>query len=169
MSKDAITYMEAIYGRIYLITNLKTQTKYVGKTCSSLKARLKQHSWADSKLGRAIRRHGLHSFSIKTIKTCATRAELNRGETMAIKRYKNNSYNVTSAQSLVNTELKVLAPNAPVKIGRKVLTLNINSEFEKLYAAGSLKQRQSILKFLSQQKTPYTVLKNIISGQMVLE
>ena len=68
------------YGLIYKITNKLNRMPYVGKTTRSLEVRFKEHTKADSYIGRAIRKYGEENFLCEVIEECETPEQLNERE-----------------------------------------------------------------------------------------
>lgn len=149
--------------RVYKITNITTGRVYIGATSGCLTARLKQHSYAATAIGRAIRTYGISAFTIKSIFKAKTKADLNKREQEEIMKYKKNSYNA-KATDLLNTEIKVIAKQVHVVDGHEI---NLNTEWEQLYRREGLKGKQRILAFLHQVKTEFLLLRNIVSHQVV--
>jgi hypothetical protein len=151
-----------------LIRNSLNKKVYVGATCGSLEARLKQHRYAPTALGRAIRRLGHQHFTIEQIDTATTKKELNKKELEMVKRHKKNSYNSKAKVDLVDTELKILSKEIHT-VGGKELNIDLNEEWQNLYRKESVKGRQKIVAFLHSVKMPFILLKNVISHQTVIE
>jgi group I intron endonuclease len=82
-----ISYME-IYGRIYLITNLKTSKQYVGKTTKTLEQRFKKHvrdafypcRKNKTYFNNTIAKYGVDSFKIEELDSAKTPEELSEKE-----------------------------------------------------------------------------------------
>lgn len=53
-----------VYGVVYLLIDGTNDMEHVGQTTRSGKARFKEHTKADSCIGRAIRAHGADMFVI---------------------------------------------------------------------------------------------------------
>lgn len=89
---------------IYKITNLKNGKIYIGQTIKSLKERWRLHKfcsmhpekYADTRLSRAIRKHGLENFTIEEIEKCENLDLLNEREVYWITFYNTikTGYNV---------------------------------------------------------------------------
>ena len=69
-----------VYGVVYLIVNMVNGKRYVGQTIQPLAKRFNAHTYADSLLGKAIRKYGKENFHCGVIKTCTSKAELNATE-----------------------------------------------------------------------------------------
>lgn len=72
------------YGKIYLITNLINDKKYVGQTLYNLSHRFTQHKAAcnagiDYPLYRAFKKYGIKNFSIELLEECSV-TDLNNKE-----------------------------------------------------------------------------------------
>src|ERR1700722_11569883 len=90
--------------QIYLVTNKVNGKQYVGQTIQTLKKRWSSHG-SDAKRGRgphalvhALVKYGKENFSIRTLKICNTREELNKLEKRFIVKLKTkapNGYNIT--------------------------------------------------------------------------
>lgn len=83
--------------KIYLITNLINNKKYVGQTIQSIKKRWQRHCWKstlvknDYPIRNAINKYGKENFSIKQIDEALSLEEANEKEV-----YWGNYYNVIS-------------------------------------------------------------------------
>lgn len=148
---------------VYKITNTVTGRVYIGATSGCLMARLKQHSYAATAIGRAIRKYGIGCFTIEAIYKAKNKAELNKREQEEIMKHKKNSYN-SKATDLEGTEIKVISKQVHVVNGHEI---NLNREWEQLYRRAGLKGKQRILAFLHQVKTEFLLLRNIVSHQVV--
>jgi len=88
---------------IYKIARTQTGEAYIGMTCASLEDRFSQHAshalrGADSHLHRAIRAHGIESFTIELVDVAYTRKEAAAKERYWIKAadtFGEGGYNVT--------------------------------------------------------------------------
>lgn len=90
--------------QIYLVTNKINGKQYVGQTVQTLKKRWSSHG-SDAKRRRgphalvhALVKYGKENFSIRTLKVCSTRNELNQFEKAYIVKLKTkapNGYNIT--------------------------------------------------------------------------
>ena len=90
--------------QIYLVTNKVNGKRYIGQTVQPLKKRWSSHG-SDAKRRRgphalvhALLKYGKENFSIRTLKVCNTRIELNRLEKHFIVKLKTkapNGYNIT--------------------------------------------------------------------------
>lgn len=69
-----------VYGVVYLIVNMVNGKRYVGQTIQPLAKRFNAHAYADSLIGKAIRKYGKENFHCGVIKTCTSKAELNATE-----------------------------------------------------------------------------------------
>lgn len=149
--------------QVYRITNTVTGRVYIGATSGCLRARLKQHSYAATAIGRAIRKYGIGCFKIESIYKAKNKKELNKKELEMIRKHKGNSYNATPSD-LLNTEIKVVNKQVHIVDGHEI---NLNNEWEQLYKREGLKGKQRILAFLHQVKTEFLLLRNIVSHQVV--
>jgi GIY-YIG catalytic domain. len=90
--------------RLYVITNIKTQKRYVGHTTTSLTNRAANHSsYANAgdnrDLYQAIREYGDNNFTIQQIDTAHTLEEVDEKEKRFIQQYNSlvpNGYNLAS-------------------------------------------------------------------------
>jgi group I intron endonuclease len=90
--------------QVYLVTNLINGKKYVGQTIQTLKKRWSSHG-SDAKRNRgphalvhALMKYGKQNFSIKTLRWCNSRKELNRMEKFYISKLNTKApegYNIT--------------------------------------------------------------------------
>ena len=149
--------------QVYRITNKTTGRVYIGGTSGCLRARLKQHSYAATAIGRAIRKYGIGCFTIEAIYKAKNKAELNKREQEEIMKHKKNSYNA-KATNLLNTEIKVVNKQVHIVDGHEI---NLNNEWEQLYKREGLKGKQRILAFLHQVRTEFLLLRNIVSHQVI--
>ena len=69
-----------IFGVVYLIVNMINGKMYVGQTIRPLNVRFNKHCYADSLLGRAIRKYGKENFCYNVLKTCSSKKELDKWE-----------------------------------------------------------------------------------------
>ena len=93
------------YGLIYKITNKLNRMPYVGKTTRSLEVRFKEHTKADSYIGRAIRKYGEENFLCEVIEECETPEQLNEREIFWIAFFnckQPNGYNQTDGGENTN-------------------------------------------------------------------
>ena len=72
--------LEAVFLIVYKITNLLNGKIYVGQTIRTLERRFKEHTEADSLIGKAIRKFGIENFSSEILETCQTKNQLNERE-----------------------------------------------------------------------------------------
>jgi group I intron endonuclease len=94
----------AVFGEIYLVTNLVNGKKYIGQTRRGIERRWVDHCSAARTtpgymLHRAIRKYGCEKFSVEKISVAKNQDELNRAEIAAIAQYDTtgkNGYNLTS-------------------------------------------------------------------------
>lgn len=100
--KDKNNYKEIIkelrpFGYVYIIYNDINSKKYIGITTRSIDERYKEHTKADSYIGKAIRKYGEAHFRIKEIDTGESLEELYNLEKEYIKKYDSfhNGYNLT--------------------------------------------------------------------------
>jgi len=149
--------------QVYRITNKTTGRVYIGATSGCLKARLKQHSYAATAVGRAIRTYGIDRFTVEAIYKAKNKADLNKREQEEIMKHRKNSYNA-KAIDLLNTEIKVVNKQVHVVDGHEI---NLNNEWEQLYKREGLKGKQRILAFLHQVRTEFLLLRNIVSHQVI--
>ena len=87
-----------VYGIVYLIINMINGKRYVGQTTGQLKKRFKCHAYANTAIGKAIRKYGKKNFRYGVIKNCASREELNQWEMFFIAALKSKipyGYNMT--------------------------------------------------------------------------
>lgn len=153
-------------GQVYKITNKLTGKFYIGATTGSLQERLKQHSWANTRVGRALRKDGLANFRIESLAEFNNKQSMNQGELEMIRKHKGpKSYNYKPV-NLEDTELKILAESRLKVAGVEV---DVNQEFVKLYKRSGSSQRSSILRFLHSMRTPFVLLKNIATRQIVID
>ena len=92
---------------IYKITNLTNGKVYVGQTKFSVEKRFKEHSKADSLIGRAIRKYGIENFKTEILETCRTFIELNEREIFWIKKLNckvPNGYNIADGGAFQSVE-----------------------------------------------------------------
>ena len=88
-----------VFGLIYKIVNLSNNKIYIGKTTQKLNQRFNQHlnSNKDSRISRAIKKHGKENFIIIKICSCKNEEQLNKAEIYFINHYnsidKNIGYN----------------------------------------------------------------------------
>ena len=95
--------MEVI-GVVYLIWNLVNGKRYVGQTTKTVKERFYAHSYADSVIGRAIKKYGKKNFRYGVIKSCTSREELNCREKYFVAVLKSKTpygYNMTDGGEYV--------------------------------------------------------------------
>lgn len=82
-------------GKIYKITNIKTEKKYIGCTVNKLSRRFKEHCYRcftkelNTKLCNNLRKYGVENFKIELIETCSLEKIYER-EVELIKEY--NTY-----------------------------------------------------------------------------
>ncbi len=68
-------------GEIYRIIRIKTGKCYVGQTTRTAAERFEDHKHCKtSYIGRAIRKHGVESFTLEVLEVCETREQLNERE-----------------------------------------------------------------------------------------
>ena len=87
-----------VFGGIYFIVNKIDGKMYVGQTIRPLNVRFGKHCYADSLLGRAIRKYGREHFRCEILKHCASKAEMDAWEKFfiaALKTKKPYGYNLT--------------------------------------------------------------------------
>ena len=87
-----------VFGVVYLIVNLLNGKMYVGQTVQPLEVRFDQHSRADTVIGNAIRHYSKKNFRYGVIKSCASKAELDKWEKFfiaALRCKAPNGYNLT--------------------------------------------------------------------------
>ena len=93
-----------VYGVIYLIWNMVNGKKYVGQTTKTVGERFYAHSYADSVIGRAIRKYGRENFRYGVIKSCISSEELNYWEKFFVSALKAKTpygYNMTDGGEYV--------------------------------------------------------------------
>lgn len=80
-----------VYGRIYCVTNLRDEKKYVGKTVKQVSERWKSHcrlrALRSSYLQKAIKRYGAECFVIRQLAVAYSLSALNRLEREWIARF----------------------------------------------------------------------------------
>lgn len=69
-----------VYGVVYLIWNKVNGKRYVGQTIQPLKRRFKNHVYANTAIGNAMRKYGLENFHYGVIKSCASKEEMDYWE-----------------------------------------------------------------------------------------
>lgn len=69
-----------VYGVVYLIWNMVNGKRYVGQTIQPLKRRFKNHVYANTAIGNAMRKYGLENFHYGVIKSCASKEEMDYWE-----------------------------------------------------------------------------------------
>lgn len=87
-----------VFGVVYLIQNLVNGKKYVGQTIKTVKERFNEHSWENTIISKAIRKHGKENFRYGVIKSCASKEEMDYWEKFFIAALKTKSplgYNLT--------------------------------------------------------------------------
>lgn len=84
-------------GYIYCITNRNNNKQYVGMTTRSIERRFAEHCEADTYIGKAIRKHGIHSFDVQLLEVADSREELIEKEIYWIKKLQTfgKGYNLT--------------------------------------------------------------------------
>ncbi len=90
--------MEEVSGVIYALIDGTCDFEYIGQTIRPVEERFKQHTKADSYIGRVIRAHGEDMFVVVVLKVCHSKAELDYWERRLIKSRntkKPNGYNIT--------------------------------------------------------------------------
>lgn len=132
------------YGVIYLITNTINGKKYVGQTTRSVEERFKQHAFADSYIGNAIRAHGADMFVIAILKVCYSKEELDKWERHMIRSCDTkfpNGYNLTDGgeglSGWSHTE------KSKAKIGLKHKGKNVLAETRTKLKAANMGKKQS--------------------------
>lgn len=78
--------------KVYLIENIVNGKVYVGWTSQSLKKRFYQHSRSEWPIGRAIKHHGVNSFTIKELDSFGDRESVLKSEIYWVDFYKANTY-----------------------------------------------------------------------------
>lgn len=79
-----------VFGRIYLITHLKTGKQYVGQTTRSVFSRFNDHcrdKRSSRYLSSAILKHGRTEFTVQELVSCFDEETLNEMETYYIQKY----------------------------------------------------------------------------------
>ena len=112
---------------VYKITNLVNGKIYVGQTVRTLERRLKEHTEADSLIGKAIRKFGIENFSSEILETCQTKKQLNEREIFWIEKLNcktPNGYNVKDGGSFQNKSSKKIGEQ--LKLGKTLRNLRKN-------------------------------------------
>ncbi len=52
---------------VYRLTHVKSGRAYIGKTVKTLEERVRRHTYSDSHIGRALRRHGRDAFQVEVL------------------------------------------------------------------------------------------------------
>lgn len=120
---------------VYLITNRVNDKQYVGQTVRTLKQRWSSHIYASRHnakyaISKAIRKYGKKSFTIKVLRVCKSRKELNQLETLLIKKFDTISPRdnlTTGGESPVPTE-ETKKKQSDAKLG---MHLSPETEFKK--------------------------------------
>ena len=81
------------YGVVYKLTNTVNGKNYIGQTQNSVEKRFRDHSYAKSAIGEAIRKYGKDKFTKEILAVCESREELNACELRFISEYKSNDPN----------------------------------------------------------------------------
>ena len=76
---------------VYVITNIINGKYYIGQTMRTLEARFTAHIYDESYIGNAIRKYGRDNFTIRLVKTCESKEEVNAYENYYIA-YFNSKY-----------------------------------------------------------------------------
>ena len=113
------------YGAVYLIWNMVNGKKYVGQTIQSLEERMKQHSYGNLYVDKAIRKYGIENFLYGIIKGCSSKAELDYWEKFFIIALKTKTpigYNLTDGgEGTVGRRHtpETIAKMSAIKLGKK--------------------------------------------------
>ena len=81
------------YGVVYKLTNTVNGKNYIGQTKNSVEKRFRDHTYAKSAIGDAIRKYGKDKFTKEILAVCESREELNACELRFISEYKSNDPN----------------------------------------------------------------------------
>ena len=88
-------------GKIYVLTNGKTNMKYIGQTFQEVGVRINQGYDSTTEIGKAIHTYGLRNFIYQTLKTgITTQNNLDEWENHYIEAYGTrypNGYNESGA------------------------------------------------------------------------
>ena len=112
---------------VYKITNLLDGKIYVGQTIRTLERRFKEHTEADSLIGKAIRKFGIENFSSEILETCQTKNQLNEREIFWIEKLNcktPNGYNVKDGGSFQTKRSKKIGGH--LKLGKTLRNLRKN-------------------------------------------
>ena len=111
---------------VYKITNLLDGKIYVGQTIRTLERRFKEHTEADSLIGKAIRKFGIENFSSEILETCQTKNQLNEREIFWIEKLCKtpNGYNVKDGGSFQTKRSKKIGGH--LKLGKTLRNLRKN-------------------------------------------
>ena len=112
---------------VYKITNLIDGKIYVGQTIRTLERRFKEHTEADSLIGKAIRKFGIENFSSEILETCQTKKQLNEREIFWIEKLNcktPNGYNVKDGGSFQTKRSKKIGGH--LKLGKTLRNLRKN-------------------------------------------
>ena len=81
------------YGVVYKLTNTVNGKYYIGQTQNSVEKRFRDHMYAKSAIGDAIREYGKDKFTKEILAVCESKKELNACEIRFIAEYKSNDPN----------------------------------------------------------------------------
>ena len=81
------------YGIVYKLTNTVNGKNYIGQTRRSIAKRFKEHCYAKSAIGQAIREYGKDRFTKEILAVCESKEELDACEIRFIAEYKSNDPN----------------------------------------------------------------------------
>ena len=124
MSEEIFDSDTEVYGRIYVIENDVNDKLYVGQTTRTLEERFKEHCYADSAIGKAIRKYGAEHFRIRTLEECYSREQLNEREIFWIAELNSKAphgYNLNGGgKGGVNPSEETRAKNSQAQKGRTI-------------------------------------------------
>lgn len=110
------------YGQIYIISNDVNEKLYIGQTTKKLEERFKQHFYADSAIGNAMRKYGIEHFEIWAIEKCCTKEQQNAFEVFWIRELGTlypEGYNLTiGGEGIVNPSEEIRRQISATKTGR---------------------------------------------------
>ena len=103
-----------IYGRIYMITNLVNNKKYIGQTVQTIKSRFQQHC-SSAKNGKdscmailkAIKKYGRENFIVEEIDIAYSQKELDLLEGIYISWFNTLKYNGYNISTITNGKGKI--------------------------------------------------------------
>ncbi len=80
-----------MYGFVYKLTNMDNGKIYVGQTRRPVEERFHEHKYAQTFIGKAIRKHGVEKFMCEVLAVCETKEELDAKEIFYINYLKANN------------------------------------------------------------------------------